>query len=92
MGIKLHAAFLKAGLPAPSMREQSFVGGGVNATDVIELVASLVHTILPDILRLGVATATEVGAETLTERLREEVIANQSVLVTYSQFGAWCRL
>lgn len=92
MGIKLHAAFVKAGLPAPSMREHSFVGGGVNAADVIELVVSLVHTILPDMLRLGVATAAEVGAETLIERLREEVIANEGVLVTYSQIGGWCRL
>ena len=42
--------------------------------------------------RLGVATATEVGIETLTERMQDEVIASDSVIVGRSEIGAWTRI
>ena len=92
MGIKLHSTFVGAGLPAPSMRLEAVVGGGVNGLDVIPLVTDLVATLLPEMERLGVAKAEEVGLETLVERIRREVTANSSVIVAHYQIGAWARV
>jgi hypothetical protein len=41
--------------------------------------------------RFGVATTGEVESETLAERVRAEVIANDSVIVGRSEIGAWSR-
>ncbi len=92
MGIKLHAAFIGAGLPAPTMRFQALIGGGVNAADVVWMTVALATTLLPQMERLGVATANEVGIETLTERMLAEVVANGSVIVGSGAIGAWCRV
>ena len=35
------------------------------------------------------ATAAEVGLETLVERMRKEVLASSSVIVGHYQIGAW---
>jgi hypothetical protein len=42
-------------------------------------------------LRLGVATAAEIGVETLAERMINEAISNDSVIVGRLEIGAWCR-
>jgi hypothetical protein len=92
MGLKLHSTFLAAGLPAPSMRLESIVGGGANSSDPALLVAKLAGTMLPDMERLGVATAADLGFETLADRMVSEAVANGSVLVGWFDVAAWCRV
>jgi SAM-dependent methyltransferase len=92
MGAKLHSTFVGAELRPPSMRLEALIGGGANSSDPLHLIADLVATLLPEMERLGVATAAEVGLETLVERMRSETIANSSVLVGHFQIGAWSRL
>lgn len=92
MGTKLHSAFVDAGLPAPSMRLEAVIGGGANSSDALHLVVELVRTLLPVMERLGVASAADVGLETLAERMSNETTASSSVIVSYSQIGAWCHL
>lgn len=92
MGIKLHAAFVAAGLPAPTMRSQSIIGGGSKAGDVVGLNVALLTTLLPEMLRLGVAKAAEVDIESLSERMMAEVVANGSVIVGNGAVGAWCQV
>lgn len=92
MGTKLHSTFVAAGLPAPAMRLEALIGGGANASDVLHLVADLVATLLPEMERLGVATAAEAGLETLVERMRNEGVASSSVFVGHYQIGAWSRM
>jgi SAM-dependent methyltransferase len=92
MGIKLHSAFVAAGLPAPSMRLETVVGGGQNSVDCLHLVTELVGTQSAGMVRLGVATAVEIGLETLTERMSKEVISRASVVVGRSEIGAWTRM
>jgi SAM-dependent methyltransferase len=89
MGIKLHATFVAAGLPAPSMRLGAVVGGGLNGGDGLALVTDLVESLLPAMGRLGVATAADIGVETLFERISREVISTDSVIVGRSEIGAW---
>jgi SAM-dependent methyltransferase len=92
MGIKLHASFLAAGLAAPSMRLEAFIGGGATSADYLRFAAAdLIRSVVTDLVRLGVATVAEVDVDTLYERMLAEVIANQSVIVGRSEIGAWAR-
>jgi SAM-dependent methyltransferase len=91
MGIKLHATFVAAGLPAPSMRLESVIGGGANTSDHVHFKTDLACTLAPEMERLGVATAGEVDVETLADRVLAEVLANHSVIVGRSEIGAWSR-
>jgi ubiquinone/menaquinone biosynthesis C-methylase UbiE len=92
MGIKLHSTFVAAGLPAPSMRLGAVVGGGANSADCLELVTDLVETLLAHMERLGVATAADIGVDTLSERITHEVISSDNVIVGRSEIGAWSRV
>jgi hypothetical protein len=91
MGIKLYAAFVAAGLPAPSMRLESLIGGGPNASDQVYFKADLARTLAPEMERLGVATAHEVDSPTLAQRILDEIISSTSVIVGRSEVGAWSR-
>jgi hypothetical protein len=64
----------------------------MNSLDSARLAAEVVPVLLPEILRLGVATAAEIGVETLTERIINEAISNESVIVGRFEIGAWCRV
>jgi len=78
-----------AGLPAPSMRLCAVIGGGGGSSDWLNVVAENVRSLLPEMERLGVATASQVGIETLAERLCREVTAGGGVILGRSEIGAW---
>jgi SAM-dependent methyltransferase len=92
MGIKLHATFLAAGLPAPSMRMESVIAGGSTSLEQVHFEMDLAVTLAPEMERLGVASAEDVGAETLADRVFDEAIASESVIVGRSEIGAWARV
>lgn len=92
MGIKLHSTFVTAGLAPPSMRLEAVITGGPGSPALLQLVTDLVTTLLPEMERLGVATAAEVRLETLVERMSNEAIASSSVIVRHFQIGAWSRV
>jgi SAM-dependent methyltransferase len=91
MGIKLHATFVAAGLPAPTMRLESVIAGGADSSDHVHFKTDLARTLAPEMARLGVATAREVDAQTLTKRVLDEIIGSASVIVGRSEIGAWTR-
>jgi ubiquinone/menaquinone biosynthesis C-methylase UbiE len=91
VGIKLYSKFLAAGLAAPTMRMHAVIGGAT-ALDEIHLDADQAVVLAADIERLGVATADELGADTLVERIIQEMTANQSVIVGRAEIGAWSRV
>jgi SAM-dependent methyltransferase len=92
MGSKLHSTFVAAGLPAPSMRLEALVGGGTKGLDCVHLVADLVATLLPEMERLGIAAAGDVGLETLAQRMGDEAIGSSSVIFGHWQIAAWSRV
>ncbi len=49
----------------------------------------LPESLLPAMERLGVATAAEVGFETLSERICSEIAAARGAIVGRSEVGAW---
>jgi SAM-dependent methyltransferase len=92
MAGKLYPAFVDAGLPAPTLRMLTFIGGGAACLAFLQAVADLVESLVPAMERQRVATADEVDAATLAERLRQEALANAGVIVGRSEVGAWARL
>ncbi len=91
-GLGLHAAFVAAGLPAPALRLDALIGGGANAADLLHLNADIVRSVVPEMERLGIATAREVDIETLADRMIAEAVAADAVLVGRYEVGAWSRV
>jgi SAM-dependent methyltransferase len=92
MGVKLTAAFIAAGLPAPELTLQSIIGGGVNSSEAAHLAADLAGSMVAEMERLGVVTAAEVDSETLADRIIKQAIAGSCVLVGRAEIGAWARV
>ena len=89
MGPRLPDIFMKAGLPSPEMTAAQKVTSGFEPS-VYAVVAGLARSLLPVMERAKIATAEEVGVETLAERLRDEAIENgQSVAYWPRLVGAW---
>ena len=90
MGMKLYATFLEVGLPAPELRYETAIGGGP-VWPGYQWVADAVRATLPLILKFGIATAEEVGMDTLANRLREEVVSQGGVARLPALVSAWTR-
>lgn len=92
MGSKLHATFLAAGLPAPTLRLEAMAVAGKESILWLRLFKDLIATLLPEIERCGVASASEVAVETLVDRMSKEADASMSVLIGHYQFAAWVKV
>lgn len=92
MASKLYTTFIGAGLPAPSMRMQTFIGGGPSCSDFLQAVADLIGILVPTMERQGITTGAEADVATLAERLTAEVLGSGSVVVGRSEVAAWARL
>jgi Methyltransferase domain len=86
-GIRLRRIFREAGLPAPQMHLEGRVESGPDSP-LYALTEQMTRSLLPVMERTGVATAGEVGVDTLAVRLRDEAVARDAVLV-FAGIGAW---
>jgi hypothetical protein len=90
LGSKLYATFRKAELPGPQMAIGAIIGGGPEALGY-EYVTQVIRTLLPLAEQFGITTAAEVELDTLTNRIRNEVVANKGIVISPSMVGAWAR-
>lgn len=90
MGSKLHKTYLDAGLPAPQLRLDAPVGGGPDWPGYA-YVADTVRSLLPMLEQMGLVSAEDMDVETLTDRLRAEVIGQRGVQMLPIAMGAWAR-
>jgi SAM-dependent methyltransferase len=90
LGLEMHSLFLDCDLPAPGMRMDSFVSGEADSP-VYKLLAEAVRSLVPTLEKLNIASATQVQIETLTDRMRKEVVAKRAVAMSYGLVGAWAR-
>jgi SAM-dependent methyltransferase len=90
MGLKLYGVFLDAGLPAPQMHCESLVGGGLDWVGY-DIIAATVRSILPMIVKFGIATAEEVDINTLAQRLRDAVVNQHGIARGLDVVSAWAR-
>jgi len=91
MGAKLNATFVAAGLPNPTTRLEALIVGGPAVLPWLHSFKELIGILVPEMERLGVATAAEVGLESLVERISAEINARSSVVFGHSQIAAWVR-
>jgi SAM-dependent methyltransferase len=89
-GLELYPLFLAAGLPAPSLRLDSLIGGGPDCV-AYEHIAGVVRSLLPAIEMLKIATASEIQISSLAQRIRDEVVAQEAVVLSPALIGAWSR-
>jgi SAM-dependent methyltransferase len=90
LGSRLGAVFRDAGLPWPFMT--SFQKACCGPDGFYWLFAETVRTLLPQIERLGLATAEQVDIESLADRLREEAMATRLTAFSPRWVGAWVRV
>jgi hypothetical protein len=86
----MYSVFLSAGLPGPSMRMDAVIGGGPDCP-VYELVAELIRSLLPVMKKLKITTATDVDISSLAQRMRDEVVAANGVVLSPGLIGSWSR-
>ena len=89
-GYNLRRTFLHAGLPEPEMSLCSPVGGGPDWPGYDHAAESL-RSMLPLILKLGIATEEEVEIATLARRLRAETVAADGVVKAPDLLVSWAR-
>jgi SAM-dependent methyltransferase len=88
MGSRLHATFRRAGLPEPEMLLRGRIEGRADSP-VYEYVTSVLRTLLPTSEQLGVVTESKVDIDTLAERLRDDVVRAEAVVIPPLLVGAW---
>lgn len=88
MGLRLYRVFLDAGLPAPQLACESFLGGGPD-WPWYELIVGRVRSLLPVLQQYDIATAEEIDITTLAQRLREEMAGQGCVGMAPDLVAAW---
>lgn len=91
MGSNLLATFLSAGLPRPTMIACARVESGPTSP-AYDAAVGVLRSLLPIIERAGLATEAEIDIDTLSNRLREDVIAGERLMFLPRLVGAWSRL
>ena len=76
MGLGLYRAFVDAGLPPPTMHLESPIGAAKTWAGY-RYMATIFQSLLPLLEKYGLATAEQVGVDTLATRIRQEVIASK---------------
>jgi hypothetical protein len=89
LGLELYTVFSAAGLPGPSLRIDSLIGGGLEFP--FEIVAETIESLLPKMVELKLATPAVVNLPTLAERIRREVVTSNGVVLSPGLVGAWSR-
>lgn len=90
-GFHLYQIFLDAGLPAPELHCDSFVGAGPE-WGWYDVIAETVRTLLPAIVAHGIATDEEIAIDTLAQRCREAVVSQRGVVRAPDYISAWTRI
>jgi hypothetical protein len=92
MSAKLHQAFLRAGLPAPTMRMQAVIGDAISAAEWLRAVAELTIALTPTMEQQGVATLADISRDTLVDRVIQDVATEHSIVIGRAEIGAWVRI
>jgi ubiquinone/menaquinone biosynthesis C-methylase UbiE len=91
MGHDLHAAFVRAGLPPPSMALSAIVQGPGEDVAYAEMTAELAITMAPVMEKEGVIAPGRIDPATFRRDMRAEVERLGSVVIGRSEIGAWSR-
>jgi ubiquinone/menaquinone biosynthesis C-methylase UbiE len=87
MGSRLYATYRASGL-APRLSGTTRIESGPDSI-VYQFAAQTLASLLPAMERFGIATAAEVGIDTLADRLRAQAVAGDHCFLMPRLFGAW---
>jgi SAM-dependent methyltransferase len=90
MGLKLREVFLEAGLADPQLHGDRFIGGGADWGGY-DHIAGLMRSVLPFLEASGIVTAADVGIDSLCDRLRQDTVSKDGVIVYQTLVRAWAR-
>lgn len=90
LGSRLHAIFPEAGLSAPELCFEHRLECRADS-EVVELGADTVRSLLPTMERLGIVTKEIVQPDTLAWRLRHQAVEHGAVFGVMPMVGAWSR-
>jgi ubiquinone/menaquinone biosynthesis C-methylase UbiE len=90
VGLDLYTIFQDSGFPPPQMNCDGHILAGPDLAQY-EYLAETLRSLLPLILKFGIATAEEVAIDTLAERLRNEAISQRLVVRGGEMVSAWTR-
>ncbi len=91
MGLKLHRLYQEVGLVPPQLTLQAPLGTGREWTGY-EFIAETMAMLKPRMEQLGIAIPDELtDAASLAERIRDEAVENNAVIVLPACVGAWSR-
>lgn len=92
MGAKMAAIMKTAGLPAANLHLESFASAGPDNSGLATFTADLARTLLPEMQRLGIATAEDIDIDTMAARIVGEMIAGSATIIGRAEIGAWVRI
>jgi len=90
MGARLYHLLLEAGFSAPDGRAEFPIDGGADSP-FYEWIAESMQSILTRVEAAGIATADEIGIDTLAERLRQEAVSLRSCFPGPVMVGCFAR-
>jgi hypothetical protein len=88
MGPRLFQVFVAAGLPYPTLIQESLAGGGPDFGGY-GWMAGLARGLAPVMTRLAVADVEELQLDTLADRLRDDTVSRQAVIWSPPFVGAY---
>jgi ubiquinone/menaquinone biosynthesis C-methylase UbiE len=91
MADRLFRTYRDAGLANPKLSLMSYVGGGQEWKGYA-YAAATVRSLMPLIVKAGLATADEIAIDTLEARLRTEAVAANGVIRLPELINAWARV
>lgn len=89
-GLRLQQVFQDAGLPAPSLKCEAFIGTGPTWGWYDQMLQAA-RSAMPVVLSGGITTAEQARLDTLGERVREAVTSQRSVTRAIDLVSAWTR-
>jgi hypothetical protein len=92
MGHHLRSAFLRAGIPAPSMGLRALIEGPSGDIAYFDMIAELAITMAPVMEEQGVVSAGEIDPASFGQRMRKDVERLDSMVIGRSEIGAWSRM
>ena len=90
-GLRLQQVFQDAGLPAPALRCDAFIGSGPGWGWYDQMLHAACNA-MPVVLSTGLTPAEQVGLDALTERVSEAVASQRSVTRAIDLVSAWTRM